>query len=702
MSSRLAVWPPLPPALYTYRPPAPPFPLGEPGAVLFARARHGLHVGAQALGLVPGDEVLVPAYHHGSEVEALLKAGIQVTFYEATDTLAPDEGELETLVGPQTRALYLIHYLGFPQDVARWRRWCDGRQLLLMEDAAQAWLADVDGQPVGSLGDLAVFCLYKTYGLPDGAVLLVRRGAVAAGPSRSAGLFALARRHMAWFAGRSAPVAALLRRIEHYLQHDEEYRPEEDFALGIAQQPSSATRFLIRRCAGDAAAWRRAHYVALLDQLGESVSEPFDELPAGAAPFAFPLTSTNKAALLGRLARAGVDGLDFWSVPHPSLPVERFPGAAARRASTVLLPVHQELRVADVERIGAAVSGTRLPTPELAWLDSVDAARDVWRKLAEASGNVFATWEWASLWWGRYGRDGRLRVAVLLGPGGERRALLPLVIWRHRPARIARFLGYGTADQLGPICARTDRPAAARALRQALGDARCDVLLAEHLSVREEWAALLGGGAVLRREGFPILRAEGGWDAYLATRTPHFRRKIASLERRLGRAADVRFRLVDDPAGLDGDLDILFSLHRARWPEGSEFLTHEVFHREIARRALGEGWLRLWFCELDGVPAACWYGFRFAGVESHFQSGRDPRFERESPGTVLLVQTIRAALDDGVAEYRFLRGGEAYKGRFATDDPGLETVGFARTASGRLAVAAGKAVDAVGLGRWAR
>ena len=370
---------------------------------------------------------------------------------------------------------------------------------------------------VGSLGDLAVFCLYKTYGLPDGAVVFVRRGAVGAGSSKSAGLLALARRHVAWFAGRSAPVAALLQRVEHHLRHDADYRPEEDFALGTVQQPSSATRFLIRRCTHSASALRRAHYSMLLDQLGGSVPRPFDQLPAGATPFAFPLTSANKTELLGRLARAGINGLDFWSMPHPSLPVERFPGAAARRAATVLLPVHQELRAADVERIGATAGGRPVRMPELEWITSVDAVRDDWRRLAEASGNVFATWEWASLWWRHYGRDGRLLLAALLGPTGERRALLPLVVWRHRPARVARFVGYGTADQLGPICARSDQPAAARALRRALGDARCDVLLAEHLPSSEGWAAMLGRGAVLRREGFPILRAREGWDAYLAT-----------------------------------------------------------------------------------------------------------------------------------------------------------------------------------------
>ncbi len=59
-----------------------------------------------------------------------------------------------------------FHVLGFPRDAATWRRWCDDRGLLLIEDADQAWLATVDGQPVGSLGDLSIFCPYKTLPLP--------------------------------------------------------------------------------------------------------------------------------------------------------------------------------------------------------------------------------------------------------------------------------------------------------------------------------------------------------------------------------------------------------------------------------------------------------------------------------------------------------------------------------------------------------
>src|SRR5215216_1209594 len=173
--TRLNAWPPLPPSVYIRRPGRLPFPLQEQSCRLFALGRHALWHGVRALGLEPGDGILVPAYHHGSEVEALTRAGLTASFYGGSDALEPIESELDGLVEPRTRALLLIHYLGFPQDLARWRRWCDERGMFLIEDAAQAWLARDDDRPVGSVGDLAMFCLYKTYGLPDGAALVSRR-----------------------------------------------------------------------------------------------------------------------------------------------------------------------------------------------------------------------------------------------------------------------------------------------------------------------------------------------------------------------------------------------------------------------------------------------------------------------------------------------------------------------------------------------
>ena len=99
--------------------------------------------------------------------------------------------------------------------------------------------------------------------------------------------------------------------------------------------------------------------------------------------------------------------------------------------------------------------------------------------------------------------------------------------------------------------------------------------------------------------------------------------------------------------------------------------------------------------EVDGRPAAAWYGLRFAGVESYYQAGRDPALDEWSPGFVILAHSIRAAFGDGVREYRFLLGDEPFKGRFAERDDHVDTYTLARGARGRLAVAAARAILAM-------
>ena len=89
---------------------------------------------------------------------------------------------------------------------------------------------------------------------------------------------------------------------------------------------------------------------------------------------------------------------------------------------------------------------------------------------------------------------------------------------------------------------------------------------------------------------------------------------------------------------------------------------------------------------------AAWYGLRYAGCECFYQSGRDPAWDEHSVGFVLLAHTIRSAFEDGMREYRFLRGGDAYKGRFADGDPGVETMVLGRGSLGRPAVAAAGAL----------
>jgi CelD/BcsL family acetyltransferase involved in cellulose biosynthesis len=334
---------------------------------------------------------------------------------------------------------------------------------------------------------------------------------------------------------------------------------------------------------------------------------------------------------------------------------------------------------------------------DLERLPGFDAARDDWIRLAERTGNVFSTWEWAEAWWRHLG-GGELVLYGCRRPGGELAAILPLHVGGPRPAPALRFLGHGPADELGPVCDPSDRNAVGEALGRLLDDVpeRFAVFVAERLA--PGWTGHLPG-RFLRSEPSPVLPIEGRTsDEYLAGRSRNFREQVRRRERKLAKEHPLDFRLSDDPARVDDDLTTLFRLHDARWggKGGGAFAgSLGEFHREFAARALERGWLRLWMMEIDGRPAAAWYGLRYAGVESYYQAGRDPSLDEWSPGFVLLAHSIRAAFDDGMREYRFLLGDEPFKGRFAERDDRVDTLTLARGLRGRLAVGAARTVLAM-------
>jgi perosamine synthetase len=346
---------PASPSIWARRPVAKelPFPLNDPGCRLFSRARNALHRALVEL-LRPGDEILAPAFHHGSEIEAFKRAGLVCRFHTATRSLTPDESELESLLTPATRALHLVHFLGFSQDAPRWRRWCDERGLLLVEDAAQAWLAHIDGRPLGSYGDIAVVCLYKTFGLPDGAALVTRQPTSGAIPRGPVGGVWMGMEHALWLATRTSAVAWV---SDHRAPRVGAL--EHTMSLGETRAPSAATLAALPRIVDPAAAdVRRAHFARYLELLGDFVLPAFAKLPAGTSPFVFPLLVQDKPKMLERLRRRRIRALNLWSAPHPSLPADEFATSMELRRTVVGLPVHQELRPGDVDRVVRAVRAT--------------------------------------------------------------------------------------------------------------------------------------------------------------------------------------------------------------------------------------------------------------------------------------------------------------------------------------------------------
>ncbi len=207
------------------------------------------------------------------------------------------------------------------------------------------------------------------------------------------------------------------------------------------------------------------------------------------------------------------------------------------------------------------------------------------------------------------------------------------------------------------------------------------LLVAERLPGGRDWAGLLGGRRLATHPD-PVLPLAGvGWEDLLASRSRNFRQQVRRRERKLVEEHGLRFRLSDDPARLEADLDSLVRLHSLRWGGESSGVFEGArgeFQRQFAAAAQARGWLRLWIAEIDGEAVAAWYGWRFAGSEWYYQAGRDPRFDDLSLGFVLLAHTVREAAEDGVDAYRFLDGAEAYKWRFASEDLEAESVAIGR------------------------
>lgn len=323
---------------------------------------------------------------------------------------------------------------------------------------------------------------------------------------------------------------------------------------------------------------------------------------------------------------------------------------------------------------------TRLETGYSDSFESVPVAD--WDRLAASAGHVFASRDWLATWWRHFGGSRRPLIAsVRKGPGLV--AIVPVYEWWSRGLPVVRLIGHGVSDQLGPVCEPQVAAAGFAAALKAL-PLRRFVLVAEQLPAGAGFDRI-NGAVPMYQEQNPVITLGGGtWDDFLARRSGNFRRQVGRYSRRLESLGAISFRVTSDPAQLGADFDVLLRLHRLRWgATTSRFLSAASFHREFAAIALRRGWLRLWILEVNGRPVAASYGFRFGDTESGYQSGRDPSFRESQLGFLLLIRAVREALADGMREYRLLRGGEAYKVRLATGDPGLETVGLARGTAGR-------------------
>jgi CelD/BcsL family acetyltransferase involved in cellulose biosynthesis len=313
-----------------------------------------------------------------------------------------------------------------------------------------------------------------------------------------------------------------------------------------------------------------------------------------------------------------------------------------------------------------------------------------WDRLAAQSQNIFLTLDFAEAWWAAFRPRGR--PMVLVDDVERPRCIVPLYS-SGGPVPLVRQIGHGPADALGPICAPEDQALAAELIQEQLcRELRRGALVLHDTPADDDWAGRLGGTVVRTTPG-PVVRLQtDSWPDYLASRSKNFREQVRRKRARLDRSFEVRLRVSDEQT-LEEDVSTLLHLHRLRWGQDAPFASGKQAEvaRRFARACLAAGRLRLSVLELDGRPAAAQIGLRFAAVHSFWQSGRDPEFESHSIGAVLLMDALRAAVEDGASEFRLLRGDEAYKQRLADAGRDTSTVAVAGGVVGGALIHSAKA-----------
>lgn len=128
-----------------------------------------LHLAIEALDLNPGDEVITTPFTFIATSNSLLFSGLIPKFVDVdTKTWNLDPNAVEAAISKKTKAIMPVHIFGLAADMKALREIADKHDLYLIEDAAQAFGAKIDGAHVGGFGDVAAFSLYATKNLISG------------------------------------------------------------------------------------------------------------------------------------------------------------------------------------------------------------------------------------------------------------------------------------------------------------------------------------------------------------------------------------------------------------------------------------------------------------------------------------------------------------------------------------------------------
>jgi dTDP-4-amino-4,6-dideoxygalactose transaminase len=287
-----------------------------------ANGTEALTIALRALGIGPGDEVVVPALTFYATAEAVLNAGARPVFCDIDPELfTMTAATAEPALSERSAALLPVHLFGNPAPMAELRELASAHGLRLLEDAAQAAGAKLDGRRAGALGDAAAFSFFPSKnlgGFGDGGAIL----------------------------SDDDELAARARRLRAHGSVDKRKHTEVGWNSRLDELQAAGLRVLLPHLDRWTEARRRVAGEYAEAGLGELVELP-RETPAGKSCYhLYVVLSEQREQLAAGLAAAGVENRAYYTTPlhhQPALrryaPEWKLPDAERVAETSLALPM---------------------------------------------------------------------------------------------------------------------------------------------------------------------------------------------------------------------------------------------------------------------------------------------------------------------------------------------------------------------------
>jgi dTDP-4-amino-4,6-dideoxygalactose transaminase len=144
--------------------------LGSTHALGVANCTAALHLGMLLLGIKEGDEVITPALTFVATVNAIRYVGATPVFCDikGVNDLTINTDLLESLITKKTRAIIVMHYGGFPNDMDKVISVAEKHGLKVLEDACHGPLSEYHGKKLGTIGDIGCFSFFSNKNISTG------------------------------------------------------------------------------------------------------------------------------------------------------------------------------------------------------------------------------------------------------------------------------------------------------------------------------------------------------------------------------------------------------------------------------------------------------------------------------------------------------------------------------------------------------